>query len=133
MVETGLEAALRTCLQVFEALGEHVAATACRRALGLVEQNLFLPAPAGLTRREQCVAALLAAGSTNRQIARALHISPGTAGRHVANIFLKLGFHSRAQVASWNARRLLAQEQGGRVGGEVAGCERRAGDQPGRS
>jgi len=31
-------------------------------------------------------------------------ISPATAARHVANIFLKLGFNSRAQVAAWAAR-----------------------------
>jgi DNA-binding CsgD family transcriptional regulator len=30
-----------------------------------------------------------------------LVISPATAARHVANIFTKLGFSSRAQVAAW--------------------------------
>jgi len=34
-----------------------------------------------------------------------LVISPATAARHVANIFTKLGFTSRAQVAAWAAQR----------------------------
>jgi DNA-binding NarL/FixJ family response regulator len=41
------------------------------------------------------VARLIAAGSTNRQIAEELVIAEPTAERHVA----KLGVHSRAQVA----------------------------------
>jgi DNA-binding CsgD family transcriptional regulator len=32
-------------------------------------------------------------------------ISPATAARHVANIFSKLGFSSRAQVAAWAVQR----------------------------
>jgi predicted ATPase/DNA-binding NarL/FixJ family response regulator len=55
----------------------------------------------GLTPREQEVVALLAAGLSNRDIARKLFISPATAARHVANILAKLGFSSRSQVAAW--------------------------------
>jgi DNA-binding NarL/FixJ family response regulator len=54
-----------------------------------------------LTAREQEVARLLARGLTNRQIAGALVISERTADAHVANIFGKLGFNTRAQVAAW--------------------------------
>lgn len=54
-----------------------------------------------LTPREQEVAALVAQGMTNRQIASALVLSPRTTDRHVANILAKLGFKSRAQVAGW--------------------------------
>ena len=61
--------------------------------------------PAALTRREREVAALIAAGSANRQIAEKLAIAETTAERHVANIFAKLGVHSRAQVAAWTAAR----------------------------
>lgn len=99
--EPGAEQALRTCLRLFEALGESAGADACRRALALVQLSEQPTAPGGLTPRERQVAALIATGSTNRQIAEALHISAGTAGRHVANIFLKLGIHARAQLASW--------------------------------
>jgi predicted ATPase/DNA-binding CsgD family transcriptional regulator len=61
-------------------------------------------APAGaLTSREREIAALVASGRSNRAIAEELFISPATAARHVANISLKLGFTSRAQIAAWAA------------------------------
>jgi non-specific serine/threonine protein kinase len=56
-----------------------------------------------LTRREREVAALIAQGLTNRQIADRLVISERTADNHVANILDKLGFPTRAQVAAWVA------------------------------
>jgi DNA-binding NarL/FixJ family response regulator len=56
-----------------------------------------------LTRREREVAALIAQGLTNRQIAERLVISERTADNHVANILDKLGFPTRAQVAAWVA------------------------------
>jgi predicted ATPase/DNA-binding CsgD family transcriptional regulator len=67
------------------------------------------PAPrsgpaAALTARELQIARLIARGLSNRGIAGELVISPATAARHVANIFSKLGFTSRAQVATWVAR-----------------------------
>lgn len=45
--------------------------------------------------REVEVLDLLAHGSSNRDIARTLHISEGTAKRHLANIYAKLGVGSR--------------------------------------
>lgn len=57
-----------------------------------------------LTRRERKVAELLAAGMSNRDIAADLVLSPRTVESHVQNILTKLGFHSRAQVASWISR-----------------------------
>jgi predicted ATPase/DNA-binding NarL/FixJ family response regulator/Tfp pilus assembly protein PilF len=61
------------------------------------------PSPA-LTAREHEIAVLIARGLSNRGIADELVISPATAARHVANIFAKLGFSSRAQVAAWAAQ-----------------------------
>jgi predicted ATPase/DNA-binding CsgD family transcriptional regulator len=58
-----------------------------------------------LTGRELQIARLIARGLSNRGIAGELTISPATAARHVANIFGKLGFTSRAQVAAWVAER----------------------------
>ena len=54
-----------------------------------------------LSRREREVAALLARGLANRQIADELTISVATVERHVANLFNKLGYRSRVQVAAW--------------------------------
>ena len=61
--------------------------------------------PSSLTRREQQIAALIAAGHSNKDIAAELSISPTTAARHVANILAKLGFRSRTQIAAWVADR----------------------------
>jgi DNA-binding CsgD family transcriptional regulator len=58
-------------------------------------------APGRLTQREQEVAALLAKGSSNREIAATLIIANSTAERHVANILNKLGLGSRVEVAVW--------------------------------
>ncbi len=62
-----------------------------------------------LTAREREVAALVARGLTNRQIAAKLVVTERTAETHVQNILNKLGFTSRAQIAAW------AVEQGLRV------------------
>jgi adenylate cyclase len=62
-----------------------------------------------LSEREQSVAALIARGFSNREIAQELVIAEATAVRHVANIMNKLGFRSRAQVAVWAAERGLAR------------------------
>ncbi|GAA4471822.1 LuxR family transcriptional regulator [Rhodococcus olei] len=56
-----------------------------------------------LTRREREVAALVARGRTNRQIARALGIAEKTAEVHLHNIAGKLGASGRAEVAAWFA------------------------------
>jgi DNA-binding CsgD family transcriptional regulator/tetratricopeptide (TPR) repeat protein len=54
-----------------------------------------------LTPRENEIAALVARGFTNRQVAQELSISERTAGNHVAKILKKLGLSSRTQIASW--------------------------------
>ena len=67
-----------------------------------------LPAPRGpqeLTARQLQVAALVADGLTNRQIAQRLGIEERSAEGHVERIRQRLGVTSRAQVAAWWARR----------------------------
>jgi len=56
---------------------------------------------AGLTGREREVAAMIAQGKSNREIADKLVVSERTVESHVGNILFKLGFTSRAQVAAW--------------------------------
>jgi DNA-binding CsgD family transcriptional regulator len=62
-------------------------------------------APAGaaprLTAREQEVAALVAQGLSNRQIADRLIITERTAENHIRHVLARLGFRSRAQIAAW--------------------------------
>lgn len=58
-----------------------------------------------LTKREAEVAALVAQGLSNPEIAERLVISVRTAQGHVENILRKLGFTSRTMVAAWAAQR----------------------------
>jgi predicted ATPase/DNA-binding CsgD family transcriptional regulator len=58
-----------------------------------------------LTRREQEVAGLVAAGLSNKDIASRLVISQRTAEGHIDHILTKLGFNSRAKIAAWAAER----------------------------
>lgn len=57
-----------------------------------------------LTNREAEIAALVADGLTNREIAQKLVIARRTAETHVERILTKLGFTNRTQIAAWFAR-----------------------------
>lgn len=58
-----------------------------------------------LSPRELEVLARIAAGDSNKLIARALDLSPHTVKRHVANILDKLGLASRGQASAWYRNR----------------------------
>jgi DNA-binding CsgD family transcriptional regulator len=66
--------------------------------------DALAPAPkrvaGGLTARELQVLRLVAAGATNRAIARELVLSERTVDRHVSNILAKLGVSSRAAATA---------------------------------
>ncbi len=55
----------------------------------------------GLTKREQQIAALVASGLSNREIAEKLAISKRTVDAHVDHIFAKLKISSRVQLTVW--------------------------------
>jgi ATP/maltotriose-dependent transcriptional regulator MalT len=57
--------------------------------------------PSELTDRECEVLRLVASGMTNREVASALVISQHTVGRHLQNIFAKLGVSSRAGATAY--------------------------------
>jgi two-component system, NarL family, nitrate/nitrite response regulator NarL len=57
--------------------------------------------PIELTRREQEVLHLLAIGLSNKEMARALVISPKTIEFHIENIFKKLNVSSRVAAVLW--------------------------------
>lgn len=59
------------------------------------------PAPCGLTSREVDVLVKVAAGLSNKEVARDLVISDKTVGRHLSNIFAKTGATSRTGAAAW--------------------------------
>jgi DNA-binding NarL/FixJ family response regulator len=67
----------------------------------------------GLSPREREVAALVAAGKSNREIADALVLGERTIETHVSNILAKLGFTSRAQIAAWAVAKGLSTDPTG--------------------
>jgi non-specific serine/threonine protein kinase len=66
------------------------------------------PVRGTLSPRERQVAALVARGLTNREIATALAVTEHTAMRHVEHILSKLRLRSRTQVAAWAVAQGLA-------------------------
>ncbi|HSD85351.1 MAG TPA: LuxR C-terminal-related transcriptional regulator, partial [Anaerolineae bacterium] len=63
----------------------------------------------GLTERERQVAAFIAQGKSNREIAEALFVGERTIETHVSNILSKLGFDARTQIAAWAADKGLVK------------------------
>jgi len=90
-----------------EAVREAIA-LAQRLAAGVPPPAAATPAaaalPDGLSPRELEVLRLIAAGKNTKQIAAELVISTGTADRHVANLYRKIGVHSRAEAAVYAFR-----------------------------
>jgi DNA-binding NarL/FixJ family response regulator len=62
--------------------------------------NALSPA-AGLSDREREVLTHVAAGQSNKDIARELYLSPNTVKSHVSSLLRKLNAHSRAQLATF--------------------------------
>jgi DNA-binding CsgD family transcriptional regulator len=52
-----------------------------------------------LTEAELRVVRLVASGATNRDAAHALYLSPHTVSSHLRSAFMKLGLHTRTQLA----------------------------------
>lgn len=98
----GLAAAVRSVHAGHVLLDEDVA-----RAL-LEEPGSRDGAGPQLTAREREVLGLIAAGRSNREIARALVVSEKTVKTHASNILLKLGLADRTQAALYAVRNGLA-------------------------
>ncbi|MFV0259408.1 MAG: response regulator transcription factor [Acidimicrobiales bacterium] len=78
---------------------------ATRRAMALARPGEPLSA------RESQVAALMAEGRTNAEIAELLVVSPETVKTYASRLFRKLGARNRTQVAAWVADGGLAQTE----------------------
>lgn len=65
---------------------------------GPFEPNAAAMASLGITRQEARVLQQLAAGRSNKEIARVLGLSPNTVKTHVANLFAKLEVVRRTQA-----------------------------------
>jgi HD-GYP domain-containing protein (c-di-GMP phosphodiesterase class II) len=68
--------------------------------------------PSGLTDREVEVLRLITQGKSNGAVAAELVISPKTVGRHIENIYSKIGVSSRAAAAVFAVQHELAPPQG---------------------
>jgi len=90
-------ALLRRGLELAERLGLQPLATRAQASVAALGTREV----AVLSTREQEIAALVAKGLTNLQIAAATHISNRTAENHVQHILTKLGFQNRSQIAVW--------------------------------
>jgi NarL family two-component system response regulator LiaR len=88
------------------ARGEVHLAPAVQRTLmqAMAHPNHTTPAPDALTEREREVLSLLAAGRSNKEIARQLSVTERTVKGHVGNVLGKLGLASRTQAAVYAMR-----------------------------
>jgi DNA-binding CsgD family transcriptional regulator len=88
-------------LEVARAVFEELGAGPDVAALGTLPGAPAAKPPHGLTQRELQVLRLVAAGQTNKLIARQLFLSEKTIDRHVSNIFVKVNVGSRAAATAW--------------------------------
>jgi DNA-binding CsgD family transcriptional regulator len=97
---------LEEALALFEGMGARLWAERAQAELKRISGRA--PAIGALTPAEERVAALVAAGKTNREVAAALYLSDRTVEGHLSHIFGKLGIRHRGEVA----RALEALESG---------------------
>jgi len=90
--------ALSGALEIFEGLGAALWADRTRAELARIGGRA--PSSLALTPTEERVAALVATGSTNREVADALFVSVHTVEAHLKRIYRKLGIRSRTELAS---------------------------------
>ena len=69
-----------------------------RRPAGPFERNDPALKSLGISEREYEVLEALAAGQSNKEIARTLDISPNTVKTHIARLFEKLAVHGRVRA-----------------------------------
>ena len=113
------EEAFATAWTIIEELaanlpGEHIREQFLLQATAMLPQKRALPpgratkqAFGGLTAREREVAALIAQGKINREIAEMLVVSERTVESHVSSIMFKLDVHSRRQIRDWASEKGL--------------------------
>jgi two-component system nitrate/nitrite response regulator NarL len=75
-----------------------IAALLFGRVATLSRAQPAVPFGSSLTRREREIAALVAGGLANKEIARRLHLGPATIKNHVHNILQKLNVRRRSEI-----------------------------------
>jgi DNA-binding CsgD family transcriptional regulator len=105
---------LERALGVFEALGAELWAERARGELRRISGRA--PAEGALTPAEERVAALVADGKTNREVAVALFLSERTVEGHLSRVFGKLGVRHRAELGRALATRQSQVMEGSNTG-----------------
>ena len=88
--------AIEAALEGFETIGAAGWAAKARAELGRISGRTRAE---GLTAAERRVAALVAEGRTNREVAAALFLGERTVASHLNHIYAKLGVRSRTELA----------------------------------
>src|SRR5918995_464930 len=91
-------ATLEEALAVFDGIGAALWAERARTELKRISGRAATPG--ALTPAEERVAALVAEGRTNREVAAALYLSDRTVEGHLSRVFGKLGIRHRADVGA---------------------------------
>jgi DNA-binding CsgD family transcriptional regulator len=94
--KAGARETIGEALTVFETLGAALWAAKARAELASIGGRA--PASDELTPAEERVAALVAEGRTNREVAAILFVADGTVESHLSRIYRKLGVRSRAEL-----------------------------------
>jgi DNA-binding CsgD family transcriptional regulator len=95
---------LREALAGFERLGAAAWAVQARNELRAAGGRHRAPGGHALTAQERRVAAAVARGASNREIAAELFLAPKTVEFHLGQLYRKLGAGSRAQLVAALAR-----------------------------
>ncbi len=93
---------LRAALEAFERLDSGLWSERARAELAATGETVRRRDPSTideLTPQELQIALLLAAGKTTREAAAAAFLSPKTVEYHLRHVYLKLGIHSRGELA----------------------------------
>jgi DNA-binding CsgD family transcriptional regulator len=93
---------LRAALETFETLGARPWSERARTELAATGETLRRRDPTSideLTPQELQISLLLADGKTTREAATAMFLSPKTIEYHLRHVYIKLGIHSREELA----------------------------------
>jgi DNA-binding CsgD family transcriptional regulator len=105
--------AIEAALATFEELGAATWVERSRSELGRIGGRTR---EEGLTPAERRVAALVAEGRTNREVAAALFLGERTVETHLSHVYAKLGIRSRAELArTYRAESESAEQTSGKL------------------
>jgi DNA-binding CsgD family transcriptional regulator len=114
-------ATLEEALAIFDRIGAALWAERARGELKRISGRAATPG--ALTPAEERVAALVAEGKTNKEVATALYLSERTVEGHLSRIFGKLGIRHRTEIASVLAPTQTQEASSSNTGGSPVSAE----------